>query len=209
MRSADVYSFWKGSLTALMQFDTQGSRGILAGQITVSFRNWKRPHAAVGGVYRLRPSGAVKVTGVRPVRLSDIESDDLRHSGFDSVAEVARFLKLPESASVTRIEFELTDEPAGKPLPELSAYEVMARLQATDRRSAAPWTADVLALIRAHPATRAGDLAATIGWKTPPFKANVRKLKALGLTQSLETGYRLTDLGEQVAALMIDGRALA
>ena len=43
-----------------------------------------------------------------------------------------------------------------------------------------------------------------MGWETPVFKANVRKLKALGLTQSLETGYRLTDLGEQVAALMID-----
>ena len=192
-----------------MQFDTQGSRGILAGRITVSFRNWKRPHAAVGGVYRLRPSGAVKVTGVRPVRLCDIEAGDLRRSGFHSVAEVAEFLKLPESANVTRVEFELTDEPPGKPLPELSADEVITRLQATDRRSAAPWTADVLALIRDHPATRAGDLAPRMGWDTPAFKANVRKLKRIGLTQSLETGYRLTDLGHQVAALMNDGRTPA
>ena len=192
-----------------MQFDAQGSQGILAGRITVSFRNWKRPHTAVGGVYRLRPSGAVRVTGVRSVRLSDIGPDDLRRSGFDSVAEVAGFLKLPESAKVTRVEFKLTDEPAGKPLPELSADEVVTRLQATDRRSAAPWTAGVLALIRAHPATRAGDLAPRMGWETPVFKANVRKLKALGLTQSLETGYRLTDLGEQVAALMNDGRTPA
>ncbi len=44
-----------------------------------------------------------------------------------------------------------------------------------------------------------------MGWETPVFKANVRKLKRLGLTQSLETGYSLTDLGEQVAALMNDG----
>jgi len=187
-----------------MQFDTQGSRGILAGRITVSFRNWKRPHAAVGGVYRLRPSGAVKVIGVRPVRLRDIEADDLRRAGFDSVAEIARFLKLPESANVTRVEFKLTDETAGKPLPELSADEVVTRLQATDRRSATPWTADVLALIRDHPATRAGDLTPRMGWDTPAFKANVRKLKRLGLTLSLEAGYRLTDLGEQVATLMTD-----
>ena len=192
-----------------MQFDTQGSRGVLSGRITVSFRNWKRQHAAVGGVYRLRPSGAVKVTGVRPVSLCDIEGDDLRRAGFDSVAEIARFLKLPESAKVTRVEFELTDEPAGKPLPELSADEVVTRLQATDRRSATPWTADVLALIRDHPASRAGDLAPGMGWDTPVFKANVRKLKRIGLTKSLETGYRLTDLGEQVAALMNDGRTPA
>ena len=62
----------------------------------------------------------------------------------------------------------------------------------------------MLALVRSRPVTRAGDLAAVIGWETLPFKANVRKLKALGLTQSLETGYRLTELGERVAAIMID-----
>ncbi len=190
-----------------MQFDTKGSRGILAGRITVSFRNWKRAHAAVGGVYRLRPSGAVKVTGVRSVRLSDMEPDDLRRSGFDSIAAVAASMRLPQSATVTRVEFELTGEPAAKPPPELSVGEVVTRLQATDRRSAAPWTADVLALILAHPATRAGDLAPRMGWETPAFKSNVRKLKRLGLTQSLETGYLLTDLGEQVTALMNERRA--
>ena len=187
-----------------MQFDAQGSRGILAGRVTVSFRNWKRPHAAVGGVYRLRPSGAVKVTGIRPVRLSDIEPDDLRRSGFDSVPAVAAFLRLPQSATVTRVEFELAGEQAARPPADLSIDQVVTRLRATDRRSAAAWTADVLALIRAHPATRAGDLAPRMGCETPVFKANVRKLKRLGLTQSLETGYRLTDLGERVAALMID-----
>ena len=189
-----------------MQFTTQSSQRILAGRITVSFRNWKRPHAAVGGVYRLRPSGAVKVTDIRAVRLSDITADDLRRAGFDRVAAVAGFLRLPESATVTRVEFELTEEPAAKPPPSFSTGAVIARLQATDRRSSAPWTAAALALIRARPATRAGDLAAALGWETPPFKAKVRKLKTLGLTQSLETGYRLTELGDRVAALMNDRR---
>ena len=39
--------------------------------------------------------------------------------------------------------------------------------------------------------------------ETPKFKANVRKRKALGLTRSLKTGYRPTDLGEQVAAALV------
>jgi hypothetical protein len=30
----------------------------------------------------------------------------------------------------------------------------------------------------------------------PPFKINVRKLKELGLTESLEVGYRLSALGK-------------
>lgn len=182
-----------------MQFTTQGSEGILKGRVTVSFRNWKRPQAAVGGIYRLRPRGAVRVTSVRAVRVADIAADDLGRAGFTSAAAVAAFLRLPESATVTRIEFELTAEPAAKPPPSLGTEAVIARLLAIDRRSAAPWTAAMLALIRKHPATRAGDLAAAMGWETPPFKANVRKLKALGLTQSLETGYRLTELGERIA----------
>ena len=183
-----------------MQFTRQGSQGILAGRITVTFRNWKRPHAAVGGVYRLRPTGAVKVTDIRTVRLCDIDDDDARRAGLDGAAAVAAFLDLPAGAEVTRVDFELTGEDPIERPPTLSADEALARLQATDRRSKAPWTAAVLALIRAQPATRAGDLAPQMGWETPVFKANVRKLKALGLTQSLETGYRLTKLGERLLA---------
>ena len=187
-----------------MQFTTQGSEGIPEGRVTVSFRNWKRPLAVVGGVYRLRPRGAVKVTDLRLVRLIDVTADDLRRAGFDGIPEVAGFLRLPESATVTRVEFEVTEEPAAKPPPALGIEEVTARLRAADRRRGRPWTAAALALIRAHPATRAGDLAAMIGSETLPFKANVRKLKKLGLTLSLETGYRLTDLGARVTALLND-----
>ncbi|WP_179221744.1 hypothetical protein [Inquilinus limosus] len=45
------------------------------------------------------------------------------------------------------------------------------------------------------PATRAPDLAARFGRDTASFKADVRKLKALGLTESLEVGYRLSPRG--------------
>jgi hypothetical protein len=53
----------------------------------------------------------------------------------------------------------------------------------------------VLELIRDHPATRAADLAASLGRDTRPFKTDVRKLKELGLTESLEVGYRLSPRG--------------
>ena len=42
---------------------------------------------------------------------------------------------------------------------------------------------------------RAADLAAALGREKLPFKADVRKLKALGLTESLERGYRLSPRG--------------
>lgn len=183
-----------------MQFTTRNSEQIRSGAVTLTFRNWKRPHAKVGGVYRLRPSGAVKVTRLGTVRLSELTSEDARCAGFISVDALAAFLDLPLSAAVTKVEFALTDD-APKGIPTLTPAEVAKRLAATDQRSAAPWTARALALIDAHPATRAGDLAPVMGWETPKFKANVRKLKALGLTQSLEVGYRLTDLGARVVRM--------
>ena len=112
------------------------------------------------------------------------------------------FLKLPLCATVTKVEFELvSDEPRAAP-PTLSAEEALERLYAMDRRSAKPWAVGAVLLIRANPATRAADLAPALGFETAKFKANIRKLKALGLTRSLETGYRLTDVGEQVAVAL-------
>ena len=53
----------------------------------------------------------------------------------------------------------------------------------------------VLGLIADRPGTRAPDLAASLGRETARFKADVRKLKELGLTESLEVGYRLSPRG--------------
>jgi Mn-dependent DtxR family transcriptional regulator len=70
-----------------------------------------------------------------------------------------------------------------------------------DRTSAiGPWTRSTLDLIAERPETRAGDLAEQLGQERLPFKANVRKLKALGLTESLEVGYRLSPRGRAYLA---------
>jgi hypothetical protein len=61
-----------------------------------------------------------------------------------------------------------------------------------------PWTYEVLRAIGDNPGLRAPDLAASFGRETLPFKRDVRKLKELGLTISLEIGYRLSERGEAV-----------
>jgi hypothetical protein len=58
-----------------------------------------------------------------------------------------------------------------------------------------PWTREVLGLIAARPGVRAPDLAASLGRQTQPFKLDVRKLKELGLTHSLDVGYELSPRG--------------
>jgi hypothetical protein len=60
-------------------------------------------------------------------------------------------------------------------------------------------TEDALALLRliaANPGVRAADLAASMGREKLPFKTDVRRLKAKGLTESLRVGYRLSPRGE-------------
>jgi hypothetical protein len=58
-----------------------------------------------------------------------------------------------------------------------------------------PWTLSTLKLISEQPGRRAADLATVMGSETLPFKLRVRKLKELGLTESLEVGYRLSPRG--------------
>jgi hypothetical protein len=52
-----------------------------------------------------------------------------------------------------------------------------------------------LGLVAANPARRAGDLAPQMNQELLAFKLNVRKLKNLGLTISLGTGYEISPRG--------------
>ena len=76
---------------------------------------------------------------------------------------------------------------------------IVARLERLDRASSSgPWTRTTLDLIDRNPERRAPDLAAKVGRETAAFKTDVRKLKELGLTESLAIGYRLSPRGEVV-----------
>jgi hypothetical protein len=86
--------------------------------------------------------------------------------------------------------------------------ELAARLDRLDRASRhGPWTRAVLDLIAENPGVRAPDLAARLGRETLPFKRDVRKLKELGLTESLEVGYRLSPRGRAYLRSPVPRRA--
>jgi hypothetical protein len=99
------------------------------------------------------------------------------------------------------------DEGGARPQPSTAAVsadeiaELVQRLEAMDRRSrAGPWTLATLRAIAARPRVLAARLASSLGRPRDEFKRDVRKLKRLGLTSSLETGYRLTPKGEALVA---------
>jgi hypothetical protein len=60
---------------------------------------------------------------------------------------------------------------------------------------ATPWTRATLELIGERPGEPAQVLAEALGREKLKFKNNVRRLKALGLTESLDVGYRLSPRG--------------
>jgi len=68
-----------------------------------------------------------------------------------------------------------------------------------------PWARDYLQAIADQPAVRAPDLAESFGRETAAFKRDVRKLKELGLTVSLDVGYRLSPRGELVLRALAPG----
>jgi predicted transcriptional regulator len=70
-----------------------------------------------------------------------------------------------------------------------------------DASSTGAWTTKTLELIAAHPGVVSAQLAKRMKMERPAFKVNVRKLKELGLTESLEIGYRLSPLGQALMRL--------
>ena len=95
---------------------------------------------------------------------------------------------------------ERPDLAADNHLTDTDVDTIGARLRRWDAAAEAPWTHEYLALIAENEAVRAPDLAARLGMETPRFKRRVRQLKGLGLTISLDVGYRISPRGRAYLA---------
>jgi hypothetical protein len=181
-----------------MLFRPADLTAIAAGEVTVAFRRWKRPMAKAGGRQHT-PVGVLAFDAVD--RVDDITPADARHAGFADPAAAWAMLRGREG-DLYRIALRLAGPDPRIALRENAALgdadraEIAARLARLDRASTyGPWTEATLRAIAAAPGTRAADLAEGFGRERLAFKADVRKLKALGLTESLEVGYRLSPRG--------------
>jgi hypothetical protein len=146
--------------------------------------------------------GVVRFDAVDPVELAAVTDDEARRAGFADRAALEAELARHRDGQLYRIRLHREgDDPriALREDAELAVDEIAAitvRLERLDRASThGPWTRSTLELIRAQPAVRAPDLAASVGRETQPFKLDVRKLKNLGLTISLRVGYELSPRG--------------
>jgi hypothetical protein len=170
---------------------------IATGEITLAFRRWERPRVKPGARQRT-PIGVIAYDTVEVV--DEISAADALAAGFDSPADVHAAMG-KRTGPIHRIALRLDG-----PDPRVALRETPpddALLAKLERMG--PWTYEFLQAIAERPAVRAGDLAESFGRERLAFKRDVRKLKELGLTESLNPGYRLSPRGEQVLIAISQG----
>jgi hypothetical protein len=192
-----------------MLFTATAHPGLADGSITRTYRHWKRPQVKVGGRYRVGPVVLV-VDALDRVTVADITDAEARRSGFADAAEQVAYLRkgsphLVPTDVVWQIDFHAEPPADGPPLHDDVALtdddvtQLRARLDRLDQSSShGPWTRQTLVAIAEHPATVSSTLAGQLGRDRAELKADIRKLKRLGLTISLERGYRISPRGRAV-----------
>jgi hypothetical protein len=144
------------------------------------------------------------VDAVELVDPRSIRDADSRRAGYASAEALRHELeKQGHRGQVYRVEFRCLgpDDRIARRNDDSLNQEKFAKLEARlarmDRASSSgAWTQKTLRLIASHPGVVSTTLAQRMGMERAPFKINVRKLKELGLTESLEIGYRLSPLGK-------------
>jgi hypothetical protein len=176
---------------------------IAAGEVDVAFRWWTKPTVKAGGTLQTR-IGQLAIRSVERIPQAAVTVEDAKRAGFASRAALLKAFPRKPGSRLYRVEFSVAGPDPRitlrqqADLEDQEVEELDERLARYDANGA--WTRQTLELIQAKPEVRAGDLATELGQERLPFKANVRKLKALGLTESLEVGYRLSPRGRAYLA---------
>jgi hypothetical protein len=177
---------------------------IISDEITTVFRVWKRAGVKPGGT-QMTKLGVLGIDEVDVVTEDEITEKDARDAGYASRQElIDNLLERTEETEIYRIKLHYVGEDPRKALREQTDLsdedlnKIIEKLRKLDENSQrGNWTQLYLQMIHDRPNTHAAKLAASIGLDIPHFKPWVRKLKALGLTESLRPGYRLSPRGEK------------
>jgi hypothetical protein len=173
--------------------------GLREGSLTVAYRRWRRPSVRAGGTLQ-SPGGLLANDSIELIDDSEIDDTAARAAGYRDRRELIGNLRA--GGDLYRVRFHrIGDDPrvAMRERAELTPEESTAMARLFERNE---WAPVYLRLIAELPGTVSTELAARAGIDRLKFKQRVRRLKSLGLTESLEVGYRLSPRGEAVVAGM-------
>ena len=175
-----------------MLFKVSQLAGIADGSIDLTFRRWPAPRVRAGSQQRTA-IGVIAFDAVE--RVDDLTDEEAHRAGWASRdAVIKQFAR--RDGDLYRIELHLAGpDPRAVLRERLPGPDELAGLRRRLDRMG-PWALAYLQTIAEQPGVRAPDLAADYGMETRAFKLRVRRLKELGLTESLQIGYRLSPRGE-------------
>jgi hypothetical protein len=167
--------------------------GLEDGSVTLAFRRWQKPAARTGATQRFA-GGVLAFEEVKTVTLKSITAAEAKRAGFAKKDELLKALAGEGQIYRVVLRYAGTDNRIELRQQRLTPVEIEGLKTRLARWQALP----ILQAIRANPGRRAPDLAASFGKETLPFKAQVRRLKELGLTESLRIGYQLSPRGAEL-----------
>lgn len=173
--------------------------GVVEGRIKCAFRRWDTPRVKVGGT-QLTAVGLIRFDSVRRADPAKLREGDARSAGIKDLATLRRLLDKREEGSVYRIGLSLAGPDPRWELREVlpDAAEIALITEKLDRMDAGPhgpWTRQVLVWIRQNPGVVSTVMAEHLDRERWGLKTDIRRMKALGLTISLEVGYQLSPRG--------------
>ena len=190
-----------------MLFTAATLRGLAEGTVKCTYRRWEVVRPKVGSRFTTS-AGVVEVTSITAVDDDQLTDQDAVDAGFDSVAGLVKWASGKGRGDLYRIGIVLAGpDPrvALRSAVELAPTDVSAlsaRLDRMDRAAEQPWTRGTLRQIQRSSGVVSTELAAEAGQERRTYKLRVRRLKALGLTESLERGYRLSPRGQAYLAAL-------
>ncbi|HEV7317011.1 MAG TPA: hypothetical protein VGO04_00160 [Ensifer sp.] len=183
-----------------MLFRQAALAGIAGGRVTLAFRRWTKPTVKAGGTLRTA-IGVLAIDAVDVIDADAITAQEVERAGYADRDTLLRELAARPDGHCYRIVFHLAGSDPRIALRETAALrsedraQIARKLATFDRSAGTAWTLPVLQRIAAQDGTTAAQLSTAIGMEKLKLKAQIRKLKELGLTESLTVGYRLSARG--------------
>jgi hypothetical protein len=190
-----------------MLFTAVTLRGLTEGRVNCTYRRWDVVRPKVGSRFTTS-AGVIEVTSITPADEEQLTDHDAADAGFDSVSALVKWTSAKGHGDLYRIGIVLAGpDPRlalrrSAKLAPADVSALSARLDRMDRAAEQPWTHSTLRQIQRLPGVVSTELAAEVGQERRTYKLRVRRLKALGLTESLERGYLLSPRGQAYLAAL-------
>lgn len=139
------------------------------------------------------------------MKISSINESDAKKAGHESLSGLKKDLSFRKDGEIYKIHFKLTGPDPRVKLREQTDLskdelnEIVEKLDCFDKYSkSGDWKRELLNLIAKNPGSRSLELANIMDTPQDKLKLNVRKLKNLGVTISLGTGYKISPRGKKL-----------